>query len=179
MIKNIRRWWLLFLFFFKKSTESQSTSSESSQRNASSSTQHQTLELTVNKSQVSIAEIRWLLQTVTIGHSNNLNNNITELFKVVSWAVTLGADKTTYIINHGIAPYFYEILNTNVNLADFHVISFDESMNSITQTNQMGCLIRYWDSEANLVKVLEFFIFSRLWNSQGCIGKAWKLSNRS
>ena len=153
MIKNIRRWWLLFLFFFKKSTESQSTSSESSQRNASGSTQHQTLELTVNKSQVSIAEIRWLLQTVTIGHSNNLNNNITELFKVVSWAVTLGADKTRYIINHGIAPYFYEILNTNVNLADFHVISFDESMNSITQTNQMGCLIRYWDSEANLVKV--------------------------
>ena len=26
-------------------------------------------------------------------------------------------------------------------------------MNSVTQTNQMDCLIRYWDSEANLVKV--------------------------
>ena len=26
-------------------------------------------------------------------------------------------------------------------------------MNSITQTNQMDCLIKYWDSEANLVKV--------------------------
>ena len=31
-------------------------------------------------------------------------------------------------------------------------------MNSITQTNQMDCLTRYWDSEANLVKV-------RFWNS--------------
>ena len=41
--------------FFKKSIKSQSTSSKSSQRNASSSTQHQTLELTVDKSQVSIA----------------------------------------------------------------------------------------------------------------------------
>ena len=70
--------------FFKKSTKSQSTSSESSQRNASSSTQQQTPELTVNKSQVSIAEIRWALQTVTKGHSKNSNNNVSELFKVVS-----------------------------------------------------------------------------------------------
>ena len=150
--------------FFKKSTKSQSTSSESSQRNASSSTQQQTPELTVNKSQVSIAEIRWALQTVTKGHSKNSNNNVTELFKVmfpdsqIAKMFTLGADKTRYIINHGIAPYFYEILKANVNLADFYVISFDESMNSITQTNQMDCLIRYWDSEANLSRV-------RFWNS--------------
>ena len=54
--------------FFKKSTKSQGIISESSQRNASSSTQQQTIELTVNKSQVSIAEIRWALQTVTKGH---------------------------------------------------------------------------------------------------------------
>ena len=51
--------------FFKKSSKSRSTSSESSQRNANSSTQQQTLDLTINKSQVSIAEIRWALQTVT------------------------------------------------------------------------------------------------------------------
>ena len=63
---------------------------------------------------------------------------------------TLGADKTRYIINHGIAPY--------INLADFYVISFDENMNSIIQTNQIDCLIRYWDSGTNLAKV-EF------WNS--------------
>ena len=44
-------------------------------------------------------------------------------------------------------------MKANVNLANFYVINFDESMNSITQTNQMDCLIRYWDSEANLVKV--------------------------
>ena len=49
--------------FFKKSTKSQSTSSESRQRNASISIQQQTLELTVNKSQFSFAEIRWALQS--------------------------------------------------------------------------------------------------------------------
>ena len=71
---------------------------------------------------------------------------------------TLGADKTRHIIHYGIAPYFYEILKASVNLEDFYVISFHKSMNSITQTNQMDCLIRYWDSEANLVKV-------QFWNS--------------
>ena len=62
--------------FFKKSTKSQRTSSESSQRNASSSAQQQMLEVT-------IAEIRLILQTVTKGNSKNSNNNITELFKVM------------------------------------------------------------------------------------------------
>ena len=65
------------------------------------------------------------MQTVTKGHSKNLNNNITELFKVmfsdsqIAKIFTLGADKTRYITNHRIAPYFYEILKANVNLADF------------------------------------------------------------
>ena len=65
------------------------------------------------------------MQTVTKGHSKNLNNNVTELFKVmfpnsqIAKMFTLGADKTRFIINHGIAPYFYEILKANVNLADF------------------------------------------------------------
>ena len=65
--------------FLKKST---STSSESSQRNAGNITQQQTLELTVNKSQVSVAEIRCVLQTLTKGNSKN-SNNVTELFKVM------------------------------------------------------------------------------------------------
>ena len=103
------------------------------------------------------------MQTVIKGRSKNSNNNVTELFKVMSpdsqiaKMFTLGADKTSYIINHGIASYFYEILKASANLADFYVISFDESMNSVTQTNQMYCF-RYWDSEASLVKVwfLEF-----------------------
>ena len=66
---------------------------------------------------------------------------------------TLGADKARYVINHGIAPYFYEVLKASVNSADFYVISFDESINSVTQTNQVDRSIRYWDSKANLVKV--------------------------
>ena len=76
----------------------------------------------------------------------------------ISKMFTLGPDKTRYTTNHGITPNFYEILKANVNLADFYFISIDESMNSITPINQMDFLIRYWDSEANLVRV-------RFWNS--------------
>ena len=69
------------------------------------------------------------MQTVTKVHSKNWHNNITELFKVmfsdsqIAKVFILGADKTKYIINYGIATYFYEILKTNVNLAGFYVIS--------------------------------------------------------
>ena len=56
---------------------------------------------------------------------------------------TLGADKTRYVINHGIASYFYKVLKAIVNSADFYVIRFDESINSVTQTNQVDRSIRY------------------------------------
>ena len=74
------------------------------------------------------------MQTVTKGHSKNSNNSVTELFKVmfpdsqIAEMFTLGADKTRYVMNHGVpyfyAPYFYEILKANVNLADFYGIIF-------------------------------------------------------
>ena len=79
MVKTHKEVVVAAFVFLKKST---SPSSESSQRNAGNSTQQQTLEWTVNKSQFSDAEIRWVLQTVTKGNSKN-SNNVTELFKVL------------------------------------------------------------------------------------------------
>ena len=66
-------------------------------------------------SQVSVAEIRWALQTVIKGHSKNLNNNIIEQFKIMFPDSQIAK---MYIIIHGIAPYFYEILKASVNLED-------------------------------------------------------------
>ena len=79
MVKTHKEVVVAAFVFLKKST---SPSSESSQRNAGNSTQQQTLEWTVNKSQFSDAEIRWVLQTVTKGNSKN-SNNVAELFKVL------------------------------------------------------------------------------------------------
>ena len=66
---------------------------------------------------------------------------------------------------------FYEILKANVNLANFYVICFNKSMSSITQTNQMDCLIRYWDSKPNLVKVWFWNSSYLVFGTQGCIEK--------
>ena len=98
------------------------------------------------------------MQTVTKGHFKNSNDNNVFPDSQIAKMLTLGADETRYIINYGIAPYFYEIFKASVNLVGFYVISFDKSMNPITQTNEMDCLIRYRDSEANLIKV-------QFWNS--------------
>ena len=103
--------------FFQKSTKSHGTSSESSQRNVSSSTQQQTLELTVDKSQVSTAEIKWALQTVIIILLNC--SKLCFLIVRLQKCLHLVQIKQRYIINHGIAPYFHEILKANVNLVNF------------------------------------------------------------
>ena len=39
----------------------------------------------------------------------------------------LGADKLRYTVNHGLAPYFKNILVANVQKSDVYAISFDES----------------------------------------------------
>ena len=80
-----------------------------------------TLELTVTKSQTPSAAMRWALQSIMKGHSNNPSSNISPLFKamfpnsklVESFA--LGADKLRYLITYGISPYFYDLLKDNVN----------------------------------------------------------------
>ena len=129
---------------------------------SSSSGRHvtqKTLELTVTKSQTLSAEIRWALQSVLKGHSNNSSSNISPLFKVIFQdskiveSFALGTDKLRYLITYGIAPYFYDLLKDNVNNSDCYNVLFDESLNRISQTSQMDYLLRYWDNIAKRVKV--------------------------
>ena len=42
------------------------------------------------------------------------------------------------MVNHGIAPYAKDILRDDVRKSDWYVALFDESMNGITQTSEMG-----------------------------------------
>ena len=57
------------------------------------------------------------------------------------------------MINHGLAPYFKNYLETALQKSELHVYSFDESLNSVTQTSEMDLYIRYWDKTKNVVKV--------------------------
>ena len=149
----------------KSTTSSPDLSPASS--TSSSSGHHvtqKTLELTVTKSQTLSAEIRWALQSVLKGHSNNSSSNISPLFKVmfpdskIVESFALGADKLRYLITYGIAPYFYDLLKDIVNNSECYTVLFYESLNRISQTSQMDILRRYWDNIAKMVKV-------RFWNS--------------
>ena len=104
------------------------------------------MELSVSKAQSTSAEIRWTLQTFLKGFSNNSANNITALFKAIfpdsptAQNFSLDADKLRYVMVHGIAPYCYEMLKKEVGASDFYTVTFDESLNSVTQSSQMDIL---------------------------------------
>ena len=100
------------------------------------------MELSVTKEQSTSAEIRWTLQTVLKGFSNNSANNVTALFKAIfpdspTAQFSLGADKLRYVMVHGITPYCYEMLKKEVGASDFYTVMFDESLSSVTQSSQM------------------------------------------
>ena len=42
------------------------------------------------------------------------------------------------MVNHGIAPYVNYILRDEMRKSDWYAVLFDESMNDITQTSEMG-----------------------------------------
>ena len=51
--------------------------------------------------------------------------------------------------NHGKA--LKDILRDDVRKSDWYFVSFDESMNDITQTSEMDICLRFWNDETNKV----------------------------
>ena len=59
---------------------------------------------------------------------------------------TMGRTKSQYVVNHGLAPYFKDILLTALKISGMLVLIFDESLNDATQSCEMDMYIRFWDS---------------------------------
>ena len=79
--------------------------------------------------------------TILKGHSSNSSIIISSLFEVMFpdsktvASFALGVNKLLYLITYGIVPYFYNFLKVNVNNSDCYTVSFDESLNRISQTS--------------------------------------------
>ena len=58
---------------------------------------------------------------------------------------SMSISKVSFIVDHGLAPYFKTILKDEIKESDCNMLSFDESLNGITQTCQMDVLVQYWD----------------------------------
>ena len=58
----------------------------------------------------------------------------------------MGKTKASYLICHGLAPYFkYRLLNV-LRKTRFIVTSFDESFNKVISKGQMDVLVRFWNT---------------------------------
>ena len=77
-----------------------------------------------------------------------INSLFSAMFKYSQIAVKIKFGKTncSYVINYGLVSYINEQLEKYISSSSFYVVSFDESMNSVLQNDQMGVAIRFWDN---------------------------------
>lgn len=103
------------------------------------------------KKEVTKAGIMWCLNTITTHGSFRSAAASASLFPLMfpmcetARKMQLGKDKVGYTICHGIGPYFQEKLLASLSSVPYLVVAFDESLNKVTQREQMDVLIRYWD----------------------------------
>ena len=105
----------------------------------------------VIKSAVTKAEILWCLKTVLSFSLFHSCENILNLFSVVfsdsDTAKSFSVRKTTcaYYINFGIAPYFKDLLLEKLKSSKYIVVSYDDSLNTILEEEQMDILVRFFN----------------------------------
>ena len=107
----------------------------------------------------------WALKQVYSGLSDNSCKNVVSLFQSmfldsqIAQKMRSEPNKLKYMVNHGIVTYVKDILRDDVRKFDLYVVSFDESMNDITQICEMDICQRYWNYETNKVE-------DRNWDSE-------------
>lgn len=110
------------------------------------------------------AEILWCIQVVMNHRTMRSAARDVGVFKrmfsdsEIATKIQLQKDKMGYVIVHGIAPYFKTILFHEIELADVITVGFDESLNKVSQMQQMDIDIHYWDNSKDEVVV-------RYWSS--------------
>ena len=74
--------------------------------------------------------------------------DISDLFRLmfptcaIAKNFSMGKTKCSYVINYGIAKYFFENLIEDVNACNDFVICCDEALNKVAQRGQMDLVIK-------------------------------------
>ena len=96
------------------------------------------------KSAIISAEVRWVLNLVTLKYSMNSSSNSGDLLSVMFPDTDIvkrfrcGRTKAGYMAHFGLAPYFHVVKVIRL----YFSLSFDESSNSSVQKGQME-IIRF------------------------------------
>ena len=111
------------------------------------------------------AEIRWALKTVTPHFSYNTRKNIGSLFHAmfpdsnITKSFKCVSTKVAYLVAFGIAPYFRHDLMEKIHQSECFVVSFDEALNKITQTEQMDIIGHYFEEDRVMTRYLDSSFF--------------------
>lgn len=110
----------------------------------------------ISKNDVMKAEILWALQYVFKQSYARSFNDSSELFPLmfpdsdIAKKFQMKKDKLGYVITYGLGPYFQNQLAKIIRECDIYAVSFDESLNKISQKGQMDLIIRFWrNNEVN------------------------------
>ena len=119
----------------------------------------QTLEECIGGSGSTKSEIVWILNSVVCGLSARSSTNLGNAFAVmfpnskIAKNISQGRTKYGYSINHGLGPCFKGLTIYDIKKTDVLSVSFDENLNSATQSSEMDVYVCYFDSVENEVKV--------------------------
>ena len=111
----------------------------------------------LHKETVLKGEVIWALQILVNNYSFRSSAGKGELFSSVfpdneiTKQFQMGKTKVSYLIYHGLAPYFKDRLLNVLNETKFIVTSFDESFNKVISNGQMNVLVRFWNTAENRV----------------------------
>ena len=103
------------------------------------------------REKVLYAEMRWVLHVVMQKLSFRSCDYVGDLFKAMfpncpeAEMFSLKKTKCAYMVNHGFAPYFLELLLKNITKSPLYSLSFDESLNRVLQNGQMDVNVRFWN----------------------------------
>ena len=124
------------------SLKTASAAGQTENRPSGSSKQTSILSLTENEAEKK-AEIMWAPEVVIAKHSFCSCDNKSELFNSmfpdsqVAKIFAYGKTKCKYLVRHGIAPYFKEVLTKSLMELEHYVCLFDESYSNIVKKGQM------------------------------------------
>jgi hypothetical protein len=106
--------------------------------------------------QITKAEALWALKSVQHGFSYQSSNEIGELFRTIfsdskiAEKFSIQHSKMSYVISHGLGPYFRSQVIDEVKRCQRFVLCFDEHTNN-QNNKQFDLLLRYWHTKKEMV----------------------------
>ncbi|CAF3961682.1 unnamed protein product [Rotaria sp. Silwood1] len=120
--------------------------------------------------QITKVEAIWALTVAQRGYSFNSCDEIGDVFRhmfpdsKIAQEFSMQSRKTSYVLSHGLGPYFHQELIKSLKRNEKFVLCFDEQTNN-QDRKQLDLLVKYWCFDEGLVvtrgeKLLLFFVIN-------------------